>query len=235
MNRQILIRVFNVMVARKMDISTIALVPGAFHVASSIDLLSLSLRRWGYDTRRWGLTTVNNPAASVTDDVSHLAQDVLKPLIEVEGKDVVLYLHSYAGFPGSAAIVGFARAERVAVGEKGGIVGLIYQAAFVPKEGISLNGMIGGHYPPWQDPDASSYPHADILNRPVGGCVGRQMMSLMICAIHPGENWARPRQGSKTDFPRRRAGAARDRSRGSHTQPIYACVHDAVWTGALSG
>ena len=137
---------------------TIVLVPGAFHVASSIDLLSLRLQETGYDTCTWGLTTINNPAASVTDDVFHLAQDVLKPLIEVEGKDVVLYLHSYAGFPGSAAIAGFAKAERVAVGQKGGIVSLIYQAAFVPKEGTSLNGMIGGDYPPWQDPDVSSHP-----------------------------------------------------------------------------
>ena len=83
-----------------------------------------------------------------------LAEGILRPLIE-QGKDVVLYLHSYAGFPGSSAIAGFSKAERSAAGLQGGIIGLIFQSAFVPKVGDTLLQMIGGNYGPWQDPHVS--------------------------------------------------------------------------------
>ena len=138
---------------------TIVLVPGAFHVDSAMDLLGAQLQRKGYNTRTWGLKTVNKPNVSVREDSLLLAEGILKPLIEQQSKDVVLYLHSYAGFPGSAAIAGFSKAERSAKGLQGGIIGLIYQSAFVPKEGDTLLQMIGGKYAPWQEPDVSrSYP-----------------------------------------------------------------------------
>lgn len=134
---------------------TVVLVPGAFHVDSSMDILGAQLQRKGYHTRTWGLKTVNKPNVSVDEDSMLLAEGILRPLIE-QGKDVVLYLHSYAGFPGSSAIAGFSKAERSATGLQGGIIGLIYQSAFVPKVGDTLLQMIGGNYAPWQDPDVSN-------------------------------------------------------------------------------
>lgn len=65
----------------------------------------------------------------------------------------MLYLHSYAGFPGSTAIAGVSKVERRAAGLQGGIIGLIFQSAFVPKVGNTLLKMIGGNYAPWQAPD----------------------------------------------------------------------------------
>lgn len=137
-----------------MPIPTVVLVPGAFHVESIMDILGAQLQQKGYDTRTWGLRTVNKPNVSVVEDSTLLAEGILKPLIE-QGKDVVLYLHSYAGFPGSAAIAGFSKAVRSAKGLQGGIIGLIFQSAFVPKVGDTLLHMIGGNYAPWQDPDVS--------------------------------------------------------------------------------
>lgn len=133
---------------------TVVLIPGAFHVDSAMDILGAQLQRKGYNTRTWGLKTVNKPNISVDEDSMLLAEGVLKPLIE-QGKDIVLYLHSYAGFPGSSAIAGFSKAERSAAGLQGGIIGLIFQSAFVPKIGDTLLQMIGGNYAPWQDPDVS--------------------------------------------------------------------------------
>ncbi|KAL8754212.1 MAG: hypothetical protein Q9199_004500 [Rusavskia elegans] len=93
---------------------------------------------------------------NVQDDVAALAGEVLHPLIEKQGKDVVLYLHSYAGFPGSAAIKGLSKTERLAAGKRGGILGLVYQSAFIPKPGDTLLQMIGGTYAPWQDPNTQT-------------------------------------------------------------------------------
>ena len=133
---------------------TVVLVAGAFHVDSVMDVLGAQLQQKGYNTRTWGLKSVNKPDVSVSQDSVLLAEGILEPLME-QGKDVVLYLHSYAGFPGSAAIAGLSKAERNAKGLQGGIIGLIFQSAFVPKVGDTLLEMIGGNYAPWQDPDVS--------------------------------------------------------------------------------
>ncbi|KAL8747330.1 MAG: hypothetical protein Q9184_007616 [Pyrenodesmia sp. 2 TL-2023] len=103
-----------------------------------------------------GLVTVNQPGFTVQDDVQALLTGLLHPLIVKEGKDIVLYLHSYAGFPGSAAIAGLSKQERSAKGERGGVVGLIYQSAFCPTRGDTLLKMIGGNYAPWQAPDPAT-------------------------------------------------------------------------------
>ena len=132
---------------------TIVLVPGAFHVDSAMDVLAAQLEQAGYNIRTKGLISVNRPGTTVKDDSTALLAELLEPLIVQQGKDVVLYLHSYAGFPGSAAIGGLSKKERTAKGQNGGIVGLIYQSAFVPKLGDTLVQMIGGSYAPWQSPD----------------------------------------------------------------------------------
>ena len=141
----------------KMDsLPTIVLVPGAFHIAPIMDVLSFQLREIGYNTQTFGLVTVDRPKVTVQDDVIALVGQVLSPLIEQQGKDVLLYLHSYAGFPGSTAIEGLSKSERLAAGKKGGIIGLIYQSAFIPKPGDTLLEMIGGSYAPWQDPSVGT-------------------------------------------------------------------------------
>ena len=136
---------------------TIILITGAFHVDSHMHFLSSQLEQDGYSTRTMGLVTVNNARLSVEDDVTALRTQLLIPLIKQQGKDVVLYLHSYAGIPGSTAIEGFSKAQRAAKGQKGGIIGLIYQSAFTPTEGRTLIQMIGGAYAPWQDPHVREY------------------------------------------------------------------------------
>lgn len=118
-----------------------------------MDLLGAQLEQAGYNTRTLGLITVNHPKVDVSADAVELIVAILSPLIEQQGKDIVLYLHSYAGFPGSHAIKGLSKQERLAAGKQGGILGLIYQSAFIPKEGDTLLKMIGGSYAPWQDPN----------------------------------------------------------------------------------
>ncbi|KAL9583561.1 MAG: hypothetical protein Q9212_002632 [Teloschistes hypoglaucus] len=121
-----------------------------------MDLFSEQLMKAGFETYSFGLITPGQPQLTVQDDAAALITKMLLPLIEELGKDIVLYLHSYAGFPGSAAIKGLSKTERLAAGKPGGILGLIYQSAFIPKPGDTLVKMIGGHYPPWQAPDTES-------------------------------------------------------------------------------
>lgn len=138
---------------------TIVLVPGAFHVDSSFNTLGAQLQQRGYNTRTWGLITIDKPHISIDEDAKALANGMLKPLIEEQGKNIVLYLHSYAGFPGSVAIAGLSKAERAAKGLQGGIIGLIYQSAFIPHPGNTLFQMIGSNYTHWQAPDVSIVPN----------------------------------------------------------------------------
>ena len=132
---------------------TVVLVTGAFHVDSAMDILVAQLQQAGFNTRIKGLVTVNQPSLTIKDDVTALQEDILQPLIEQQGKDIVLYLHSYAGFPGSTAIGGLSKKERSATGHQGGVVGLIYQSAFIPQQGDALLKLIDGSYAPWQSPD----------------------------------------------------------------------------------
>ena len=142
---------------------TIVLVPGAFHLQASMDVLKSQLTALGCNVQTIGLPTVNNPKLTIKDDVNALEGQLLHPLIEQQGKDIVLYLHSYAGFPGSTAIAGYSKAERLAGGKLGGILGLIYQSAFIPKPGDTLFKMIGSNFAPWQSPNVGQHELSSIL------------------------------------------------------------------------
>ena len=147
------------------------LVPGAFHLEGCLDPLAKHINEAGYKTKTTTLKSVGNADKTLTDDIAHLRDDVLLPLVESE--DVVLVIHSYAGFPGSAAIKGLGKKDRQAKGLKGGILGVIYMCAFIPKEGDHLKGMIGGQWAPWQVPDVSIFaanyrPLTIVSNMPLG-------------------------------------------------------------------
>ena len=58
-------------------------------------------------------------------------------------------MHSYAGIPGAAAATGLARSQRVKEGKLGGIIGLVFIAAFLVPEGMSCSGLQGGNLPSW--------------------------------------------------------------------------------------
>ena len=128
---------------------TVVLVLGSFHVVMHASLLHKQVENAGYPTISYGLRTVNSPSLTLSDDVDYL-HEKLQSLVLEQGRDVVLYLQSYAGFPGSAAIEGLSKEEQAAKGKDGGIIGLIYQAAFLPHPGDTIMKVIGGHYEEWE-------------------------------------------------------------------------------------
>ena len=75
-----------------------------------------------------------DPMPTFETDVATIGSS-LSRLIDKEGKDVVVVMHSYGGAPGTEAATPFAKHVRSAQGLQGGIVRLAYMAALVPLAG----------------------------------------------------------------------------------------------------
>jgi hypothetical protein len=87
--------------------------------------------------------------------------DAVSSLVQQEadaGHDVIVIAHSWAGLPVSSALDGLSKSEREKSGQKGGVVKLIFIAAFLPNAGESLIGAFGGMPPPWYVLDVSRVP-----------------------------------------------------------------------------
>ena len=87
--------------------------------------------------------------ADCAADAAHILNNSIIPLIEQDGRDIVLLMHSYASMPGIAAAKGYSKSQRALEGKKGGVVGLICMSAFLVPEGVSCAGTQGGKLPSW--------------------------------------------------------------------------------------
>jgi hypothetical protein len=104
------------------------------------------------------------------DDMTYIRDRMILPILDHEGHDVILVMHSYSGVPGSAAALGLGKKERMTQGKKTGVIGQIYLAAILHKggDGVNLFTATGGSFPPYLRPDVSSivrwcYPFPRIL------------------------------------------------------------------------
>lgn len=123
---------------------TIVIIPGAFHIPAHLSSLCAQLETAGYATASMKLPSVDpsTPAAAAvgtpSNDALFIREKLLLPLIEEEGKDVVLLMHSYGGSPGNGSAVGLSKEARERDGKKGGVVGLVFVSAYVAKEGPNI-------------------------------------------------------------------------------------------------
>ena len=159
---------FKIIIYMESTKPTILLVPGAwFNPLTYSTFLSL-LQNSSYPVTSCTYPSLNpsDPAtANAAADTEHVLKKSLLPLIEEEGKDVVIIAHSYGGVPGSAAARGLSKAERSREGRKGGVVGLIHISSFVLPGGASVADGQGGILPGWVKqnevcPNVSPYPSA---------------------------------------------------------------------------
>lgn len=130
---------------------TFVFVPGAWHSPSHFGHLISPLHEAGYPTVPVALPSVNPDEAKqihLITDITFLREEILLPLLE-DGKDVVLVMHSYGGCPGGAAAKGLSKSERRSEGRQGGVIGLVFIAAFLAREGDSLLSALGGKLHPW--------------------------------------------------------------------------------------
>ncbi|KAL5313416.1 hypothetical protein ACEPPN_019149 [Leptodophora sp. 'Broadleaf-Isolate-01'] len=124
------------------------LVPGSFSPNTFYEKVIPLLQKEGYEAyptpllscgqRDKGPATMQEDAALIHNVVSKLADD---------GKDVVIAMNSYGGFPGTESSKGLSKSERQKEDKKGGLVGLVYLASFIPPVGMSLRGLMGDSIP----------------------------------------------------------------------------------------
>lgn len=87
------------------------------------------------------------PSLTLEDDVESL-RGVMTAYVD-EGRDVIVVAHSYGGVVASSAVEGLTKTARVEAGKPGGVIKVIYVAAFALDKGQSLLGMLGETYLPW--------------------------------------------------------------------------------------
>jgi len=134
-----------------MDQLTFLFIPGAWHAADGFEDVraSLASRKIKIPTVALSLPSIGAepPNKGLAVDTLH-AHNEIEKLVE-QGKKVVVIAHSYGGMVGAGAVKGLSYSERKQEGKKGGVIMLVYMAAFVSQKGGSLLGMLGGKYLPW--------------------------------------------------------------------------------------
>ena len=131
---------------------TILILPGAWFSPSTYDAFISRLQHLSFPTAYAPYPSLDpsDPAtADAATDTAAVLKGSLLPLIEDQGKDVVLVMHSYGGVPGSAAAKGLSKAQRGREGKLGGVVGLIHVSGFVLPGGASVADGQGGRLPAW--------------------------------------------------------------------------------------
>ncbi|KAL3466967.1 alpha/beta-hydrolase [Aspergillus heterothallicus] len=117
---------------------TVLLIPGAWHQGSTFEPVAKVLREMGYDAETITLPSVGGPSSTTAyDDANHIQDKYLSDLV-AEGKEVIIVMHSYAGIPGTESVKGFAKRELAAQGKQGGVVAIVYIAAFLVPLGASV-------------------------------------------------------------------------------------------------
>ena len=137
---------------------TVVLVPGACHTPQHFVRCISHLREAGIAVVCEKLASVDPPKQArpgMSDDIAFIQQHLLQPLVD-QGREILLVCHSFAGLSGGAAALGYSKKERRGKGQTGGIVGLLFIAAFLAFEGAEPLGKLpDGTYRPEQSVDVS--------------------------------------------------------------------------------
>jgi pimeloyl-ACP methyl ester carboxylesterase len=118
---------------------TLVFVPGAWHPPSCYDIIIKILSSPPYSYPCVAITT---PTVGAEPPILTLQHDVdairaVTTVLADEGKEILLVMHSYGGLPGSQSCEGLSKTERERQGKKGGVIALVYIAAFVFPEGTT--------------------------------------------------------------------------------------------------
>jgi hypothetical protein len=132
---------------------TLIFAPGAWSPSTAFDPIFPKLS--DYKCR-----SIAFPSITKATEVKDLEPDtqVVRSAVQEEiddGQDVIVISHSWAGLPVNSALDGLSKLEREAAGLKGGVVKLVFIAAFLPQIGEGLIGAFGGTPPPWYVLDVS--------------------------------------------------------------------------------
>ncbi|PSK46531.1 hypothetical protein B9Z65_5499 [Elsinoe australis] len=113
------------------------LVPGALHPGPLYQPLLDEIAKHGYETLALTNPSLAGPdqkKLTCSDDANHARGKILQYLDQ--DRDVVVVCHSYGGMVSGAAVYGLSKKERLAQGEKAGVVGHIYLSAVLDVKSI---------------------------------------------------------------------------------------------------
>jgi pimeloyl-ACP methyl ester carboxylesterase len=128
---------------------TFLLIPGAWHSPAYFNPLISYLSDHGYPSVAVKLPAVNSSPAvtSLQPDVDAAAA-ALTTLLDRDGTDVIVVMHSYGGMVGTGAVGQVVHERRAAGAARGGKTGrvkrLVYVTAHVPHDGQTLFEAIEG-------------------------------------------------------------------------------------------
>ena len=131
---------------------TIFFIHGAFHSSIHLEPFSRFLSSHGYPTHCPDLPTSKGLSTTDAYEDAAFVESEIGKLVESEGKDVVVLLHSYGGFvPSMALPEAFAKKQRLSKGLPGGIVRLLYIAAIVVPIGKNVGSKEEGNLHPMSE------------------------------------------------------------------------------------
>jgi hypothetical protein len=125
---------------------TVVICPGAWPVIKAFGPIIELLEAEGYPTQCVDFSEYRTQPfvdeALINPDCAYLRKRILMPLIN-EGTCIILLMHSYGGVYGASSLEALSRETRSRDGRKGGIIALVFVAAFVCLTGASLNTVLG--------------------------------------------------------------------------------------------
>lgn len=161
----------------------IVFAPGAWHQPSCFDRIRHALHQRGYATDAVSYPSVGyGPNKTLSDDTIALRQ--ILENVAGTGAEIVLVLHSYGGTVGSNAVDGLGVRERARQKKNGGVIMVVYMAAFAIPKGKSLRDISRGSS--WVKYEVSchkwiEYPQNNITRPEPRIHLHQRKSSIMIC------------------------------------------------------
>ena len=129
---------------------TVLFIHGAWHSPNHFKRVRDLFEANGFPTSCPSQPTFGGPPSMKMYEDAECIRLELKRLIEDEGKDVIIVMHSYGGVVGTEAVhESFAKEIRGSKRLPGGVLHLLYMCAFVLPLGDSLGSAFGGKLPPF--------------------------------------------------------------------------------------
>ncbi|KAK5096470.1 hypothetical protein LTR24_002535 [Lithohypha guttulata] len=129
---------------------TFVLVPGSFTIPAEYDKVEGLLKDRGHKVKPVSLLSANDgtrmPPATVEEDTAHIREELLS-VLDAQRHNVVMCVHSYSGVPGSSALRGLSKPDRLAAGKDTSVLGIVYVGSFLPVVGQSLRDILGEAMP----------------------------------------------------------------------------------------
>ncbi|KAL5371257.1 hypothetical protein DPSP01_014389 [Paraphaeosphaeria sporulosa] len=129
------------------------IVSGSWHLPIHYAGLANSLHKAGFrDVRNPKLPTAVEklpvPAEAIIEGDTKVIRAELASLADA-AHSITIFCHSYGGVLASNSVDGFLWAQRKAAGKPGGVVHIVYMAAFIIPVGTALGDSFGGKIPEW--------------------------------------------------------------------------------------